>query len=565
MKWSCMFASAALLCLALAPPATAQPEKDALAVVSDDALGFIVLNRMGETNEKLAALVKRMQFPLPVTPLAFVKLVTRVEKGLDEKGSAIAVLYDGPREGSEPSGVLFIPITDYKEFIGQLEPKDAAAEVTEITLADRTMLVAKKGGYAAMATAEHRPALMKALKGKASASTRALETWITKNDFAGVVTPYGVKVITTIALKKMDEVRGQLDNLPGEIQFVAGMFDGIVAFVKSVGTDVTHLGAGGRLDESGNLHLSARAVFATGSGFAKFGEAAAPVGEGGPLAGLPAGPFALAAGGSIGERVAQGLANLNVQVLKMVAKDLAPEKLKKLEQAYARSMKGVRGLGMALQVGNDKEPLFSSMSVVIRTTDATQYLDDYEQSLKDMSEILKDIPIVPAYEVRRVKAGGVSAIELTMDPSSFLPPDDDLKKMMESMFGPGGKMTASLAAVDGKNVIMRYTPATGLPQAIKAAKKGLATDAEIAKTAALLPQEAQWALYISPKGATDLANRAVKMLGGPNEIPGFPATPPLGAAAKLSAGGLELNAVLPAALLEQLGPYVTKLQLRKFQ
>src|SRR5262249_53005748 len=59
MKWSCMVASAALVCLALAPPSMAQTEKDALALVSDDALGFIVLNRLGETNDKLGALVKR--------------------------------------------------------------------------------------------------------------------------------------------------------------------------------------------------------------------------------------------------------------------------------------------------------------------------------------------------------------------------------------------------------------------------------------------------------------------------------------------------------------------------
>src|SRR5262245_44461720 len=131
MKWSCMVASAALVCLALAPPSMAQTEKDALALVSDDALGFIVLNRLGETNDKLGALVKRMQFPLPLKPLDLVKLVTGVQKGLDEKGSVIGVAYDGPGEGSEPSGVLFIPVSDYKEFIGQLQPKDATAEVTE--------------------------------------------------------------------------------------------------------------------------------------------------------------------------------------------------------------------------------------------------------------------------------------------------------------------------------------------------------------------------------------------------------------------------------------------------
>src|SRR5262249_7326667 len=156
--------------------------------------------------------------------------------------------------------------------------------------------------------------------------------------------------------------------------------------------------------------------------------------------------------------------------------------------------------------------------------------------------------------------------ELTMDLGALIPPDDQTRKMIEKMFGPGGKITTSLAAMDGKNVIMRYTPATGLPEVIKAAKgKGLAMDAEVAKTAALLPAGAQWAMYLSPKGTTDLANRAMKMFGGPVEVPGFPATAPAAAAIKLSEAGIELHGVLPASLLEQIGPYLGKLQTLRLQ
>jgi hypothetical protein len=252
----------------------------------------------------------------------------------------------------------------------------------------------------------------------------------------------------------------------------------------------------------------------------------------------------------------------------MVAKDVPADKLQKLEQAYLRMFKSVRGMAIAVQVGKESDPLFASMMSVTRTDDAAKFLADYEQSVKEYNELLKDLPLpfIPAYEVKTVKAGKLSALEMTMDFGALVPPDDDVRKMIEKMFGPGGKITMSLAAIDAKTVIMRYTPATGLPEVIQAAKsKGLAMDAEIAKTAALLPSGAQWAFYVSPKGATDLANRAIKLMGAPNEVPGFPATAPAAAAIKLSEAGAELHVVVPASLLEQVGPYLGKLQNLRFQ
>jgi len=309
-------------------------------------------------------------------------------------------------------------------------------------------------------------------------------------------------------------------------------------------------------------------VFAKGSAFAKFGAASAKPGEGGPLAGLPSGPFAIAAGGVIAERTAHGLANLSVSMLKTIAKDLPAEKLQKLEQAYALSMKGMRGMGMLLQVGKEDEPLLASMVAVIRTDDATKYLADYEQSLKNINEVLKDLPLpfVPSYDLKTVKAGKLSALEMTMDLGALIPPDDEVRKMLDKAFGAGGKITASLAALDSKTVIMRYTPVAGLSEIIKTAKsKALAMDPEVVKTAALLPAGAQWALYVSPKGVTDLANRSLKLFGAPNEVPGFAATPPAAAGLKLSEGGIELRVVLPAAVLEQVGPYLGKLQTLRLQ
>ena len=170
MKRTCVFASVAAVLLACTAPLYAQPERDALQMVPDDALGFVIVNRLGETNDKLGDMTKRMQIPLPLKPIDFIKLITGVQKGINEKGSVVAAAFDGPREGSEPAGVLFIPVTDYKEFVEQLSAKDSSGAVTEAKIGDKAILVGKKNGFALIAPAEDRDALTRAMKSTKSVS-----------------------------------------------------------------------------------------------------------------------------------------------------------------------------------------------------------------------------------------------------------------------------------------------------------------------------------------------------------------------------------------------------------
>ena len=76
MKRTCVFAFVAAVMLACTAPLYAQPERDALQMVPDDALGFVIVNRLGETNDKLGDMTKRMQIPLPLKPIDFIKLIT---------------------------------------------------------------------------------------------------------------------------------------------------------------------------------------------------------------------------------------------------------------------------------------------------------------------------------------------------------------------------------------------------------------------------------------------------------------------------------------------------------
>ncbi len=565
MRWSCFVAAL----IAFGFPATsarAQGVKEALQIIPEDALGFVLVNRIEQTNDKIAGLTKRLGTPLPGgTLLALIKTKLGVQKGLNEKGSAAIALFP-PSDEDPEIAVIFLPVTDYKEFLEPFRPKDASGAITEITVAEITMLAAKKGAFALVGQRHQRSVLEKALKAKKNVAAWAapLTAWLNHNDVAGVMTPKGLKTVTALMRQGLERAKEGFAEAPPEAQFMVKWIDKLGGFVKSIETDVTHVGLGGRIDPAGNLHVNARALFAKDSGFAKGAAGFKPL-PGGPLVGLPAGPYAVALGGMLPENAMLAMMNLNLEMIKTLgnAKDLPAEKLKKLEQAYAQMAKGVNGMGMVMHVGKPDEPLFASMVAVMHTDNAPEYLARYAKGMKGMNEVLKDlkIPFMPSSEFKRVKVNGVTALEITTDLTAGIPNPDELKALYEKMFGPGGKMTMAMAPLNDTAVIMRYTPASGLKNLLGAKGPGLAADPDIVKTASLLPKGAQWAFYVNPKGMRDLVHGAIKAFSPmPIEVPAFAKTPPVGFAVKLAETGLEFHAVLPAAVQEELGAFIPKVK-----
>lgn len=575
MRWTGLCVAAVVtIGFVSAPPARAQADKEALKALPDNTIAFVAVNRLNELDDKLAKLGKQFKAPLPVKPLALIRTFAGIEKGLDDKGTILAAALDtGGGIDRPPAGVVFVPVTDYKEFITQLSAKDADAEITEIEvpLVGVKLLVGKRGKFAVAAQLEHEEALKAVLASKtAMPVSTALQAYVAQNDAVGVVTTRGVRMGTEAARKGIDQVRPFLDNLPADAAFVGTMVDAISGFFKSCETDVANLGMGVRIDAGGNVHLDGRVMFVKGSGFAKAGrEASKPAAEG-PLAGLPSGPFALAIGGTISDKLMARMMQFNLEILKTVAKDLPAEKMRKLEEAYAGMAKGVRGMGMVLQVGKGDEPLVGTLAGVFHTENAAAYMTSYEKSLKDMTEVMKDLPIpfMPTQDLKRIKVAGKPGLEITMDFSGFPGIDDEAKRMLDKMFGEGGKLTASMAPLNDKMVIVRYSGAKGLQetmQSLKANAAGLSNDPQVTKTAAMLPEGSQWAIYISPKGGIELANRAIKMFGAPQELPAFPATPPIGVGIKLSEADLQIHAAVPAAFLQALAQYIPQVKNLRLQ
>ncbi|MBM4070379.1 MAG: hypothetical protein FJ271_15700 [Planctomycetes bacterium] len=535
----------AILLLAAAP-VLAQP-KGALDLVPADALGFGFVNNLDRVSDKIEAMFKRLQVPLDGSPLKKALGELGVNKGINEKGSIVAAVFPGER----PVVVAIVPVSNFKDFADAVKAKD------------ESLLVKQKGDYAIVTEGANKDALKKIVTGQGGIAgvVKPLEGWIAKVDLGAVVTSKGIEFLVAKAREGLGEFKNQ--PLPDEAKFIMGYVDGIEQFLKKCAIEVTHIAVGGKFADKGDLIVDVQALFAQEGPFAKFGaQAKAPAG--GPLVGLPAGPFVIAAGGG-GLADGVSMTKLVIDLVKVSAPDLPAEQAKKLETAMTDMYKGVSGASFMMGVAKAGEPIFSGTMMVMKVDDSAAYLKRFKRATLEVNEVYKDgkIPGAKPAEIKDVKVGQIPALETTTDMSETFEkiPGGLGGKIGEMIFGEGGKLRNSIVPADKTTVLIGYTSAAGIKSVLDAYRKKafLGEDPEVLKTAAMLPKGSQFAGYFSPKGTMELVNRAV---GGflPIQLPAFPDTPPVGAALRLSASGMEARLVVPAAVQEGVGDLVQKIK-----
>lgn len=561
VRWLAALATA----VALAPAAGAQ-QLDALKLVPADAPAFGYVQRLGEAIGRIEEVGKKVS-PLPVSLRDLLKQELGIDKGVDEKGDLVVVIYGGPMglgEG-EQVNVIAVPVTDYKEFAESLKAKDAGGGVTEVTLADgSTLRAARKGRHALLARPEHADALKKVLDAKndVTGSLKELRGWLGETTFALVLNPEGVKAAFAEWGKGLEKLKEVAGGLPPEAQAAFGWTEGAADFLKRAEKEVTQLALGARLDAKGDMVMRLRAAFAPGGTFAKAGgQAKVPAGD--PLAGLPAGPYALAFGGVFRPETIQGTVAFNVQMIKATTKDLTDEQVRRIESAFKDMYHGMEGLSLRIGPGKEGTSFLGDTVGVMRVKSAKEFFARYQKAAGELRELAAKInnPLaVPAFEVTEVKAAGKPGLKVVVDLSKGegLPPE--AKKAMEAMFGPGGKMVATMAAADERTVIIGYFGPEQLPGAFaKAPGKGLGGDAEVAKVTALLPKGSQWVVLVHLKGTLDLVRRLASDIAGQAvPLPELPDGPPLGLGARFAAAGLDVDLVMPAALIDAAGRFQRK-------
>lgn len=198
-----------------------------------------------------------------------------------------------------------------------------------------------------------------------------------------------------------------------------------------------------------------------------------------------------------------------------------------------------------------KQSLFSSTLFMMKVDDSTVFLKNYEVNMVALNEVFKTgkIPFQKSFELKKVKVGKTPALEIINDLSDN-PGLANLPKVAEALFGEGGKMRATVVPADDKTIVIGYVSPKGMKEVLATYRKKtwLSEDEDVAKTAALLPNGAQWAAFFNPRGIMDTINQLQ-----PNQLPGFPQTAPVGAALRFSASGVEARVVIPSAVLEGAG------------
>jgi hypothetical protein len=574
--------AATVLCLAVLGATFAQAAENVLALIPDGALGFAVVNRLAQADAKLHAFGKQIQQPIP-SLLATAKQKTGVEKGLDEKGAAVLVMLAPGEADGEPVILLYVPVTDYQQFLAQLKPEDATADLPEVQVMGGPFLVGSRGGYAVFADPKHRDALKKALAApsRVSKELAPLQKWLAENDAGIVVTRAGVEVLcgkVQAQIRKTREFLGSFgdESVKEQMKAAVAVFEIYEKFFKTAEENVQTYAAAVKIDGQGNVYLVSRLRGTRNGALAKaLAEVDAPAGN--LLAGFPAGPFVAAGGGVLPKGLMEGMIDFSIQMMKAAPQlyGLSDEQAGKLSEVSRLSMAGIRGMSMFLGVGKAGDPLLSNMVVTVAVEDSATYLKNYRKYLEAANELMKGakgpmFSMMGGAELKEITIDGVSALELRMGipkmPETVGQPGVETK-MMEAFFGPGGKMVAYLAFADDHTVVMAYTSKESLLeslQAVKNAKAGLSGDAAVAKTTALLLPRPHWVGYWSPKGTVDFVARFIPKVAPeeakPPKIPPFPETPPVGFAAKATKGELECQLVAPAATVAAIAQYVEQLQ-----
>lgn len=554
-------------CVLIVFPAALAAADDVLKLVPDSALGVVVVNRVGQTNDKLRALALQLKVP-PFDFLSTAKLTLGVQEGLDEKGSVALVAVPSTPNGA-PVLVSFVPMTDYAAVLKPLKAETGDGGIARFSVGERTFVAAQKGGYAVVAQAADKATLQAVLAAGKSLADAApgLDGWRGENDAYAVATPGGIQFAQQQIQIGLAAAKSQMAN-QGEQGKAAlaglGMYDPLV---NAMDKELRHVAVGLRMADDGAVHLVSRTLPVEGSVLAKSLAQAKPA-KASPLAGLPQGPYFVAGGGLFTRDAMKSWMELSFGMMRAYpgGDKLSDQQIKKLSEISLKSMQGLRSMALLLGIGEGDEPLYGRMLLAMGTKDAKAYLDSYESAMNEMAKVFQDAgSSLFTFESERMEIEGLPVLKLSMDMEPFLgqnqPPE--AKKMMTLMFGDDGKMNVYFAAADEHTVLAAYVTPQQLAPAVKAIREGkppLSAEAGVAQTAALLPAGCQWVGFLSPRGAAAFVARTVKAVAPPGavEIPEVPETPPVGFAVKLSPAGLDTDLAVPAAVLEKVSEVIRK-------
>jgi hypothetical protein len=547
---------------------TAVGAEPILKAIPDNALGFLLIRNIGKTDGDVSNLIELVRPQVP-SLLALLKLKAGIQEALDENGSAaVALVPESESPDAKPVPLIYLPVTDYKKFIGQLQPDDANAEITGITLANSPMVVGHKGAFAVLTISDKKDQLSRALAATASVDS-VVDTflpWIEHHQASIVATPRGTKLAIQAAIAGLKNLRQiatafPTGQNPQQVQMGFKLYDSLLS---KAADEVEAFGVGVRLDSHSNVFVDSRTTFLPGSGWAKAFKGLKPSKET-RFAGLPASPFMFAADGVFPKKWASGLSEFSMNILNQMnetngGEKLSDEEMKKYYAASSAFMKGLNAASFLMLPPKSGESIYDGLTGIMKVDNSKKYLEEYEKSLKIMSEFSRKQanPMFNISDVHPIELEGTPGLQMTMDLSAMIAAQ---RKAMPGhfapqLFGTSGKVTVRALGVDEHTVVLAYGSEEHAKEALanyknKDQSAGLASDPGVEATLKLLPSRAQWIGVMSLQGYLEFI-RNIMPPAVASKIPDLPSMPPIGFAAEGSKGGLTTELVVPAAAIAKL-------------
>jgi len=343
--------------LLFAAPVWAQTPQ-ALEVVPEDALGFVLIKDIGQSSENLENLAKKLKIEERVSLTEMMQKVG--QKGFNEKGSVAVLFLKADKERPLPAVVFALPVSDFQKVQEQLAIKDAKEGVNsaELTITSKLLirmtgkgfaaettirmpiLVAKKGNFA-LVTAGHNQAVLERLlssKSSVAASLKPAQDFIGEQGIATVITQHGIKA----------GVEGLLASAAGANQ-PAGQAP--TARTKTTLADIEKnvqlIAMGSHIDKEGHARHTTRVYFEPSGAFAKWASKTEPVQEK-ILARFPDQPY-----------VVTLLAHLSPQtrydIIGHIFDDLPAEKADNLTKSWAKMLQRVSDIGVCVYLDKPGE------------------------------------------------------------------------------------------------------------------------------------------------------------------------------------------------------------------
>jgi hypothetical protein len=574
---------------------------DILDNVPNDALGFIVIKNVGNTNDKTEQLLASLKLQFP-GPLALLKMTTGVGQGLDPQGDVLLTVLPGRQPSERPQLGIWLPTADYNQFVTALDgtPTDG---ITAVSVVGEDLLVAKNGAWAVIMDPDQRDRMQSLLAATPAppAKIAAWKNWIDTNNVTAMLLPNGWQALWTWAATDRgigiaapaaptangdDEDSAELFGVPSEQ--AERDIDAMESNEGDLWLQLRHkfraqlraipqltrwaaeadaIACGIRIDAEGNSLAGIRIAMqddwqiARPRDVATSAEPPALFRSGDCIVSATArlhSPLAVAAAGVYAQRIAEELKNEY-----RVALD--DEAAGRFQKAVEDAVIEVTAATVLTRPGEKPDATYSNAFVALGVTGAERFADRFADVMRLWNEMNKseqdESQLVFKNEATEIGGRPATVYSLDMAEAFGAAAIPEVRPSMERLFGPGGKLRLTLLTADEHTVLLAIATEEHIEPLVGVLRQNQSTKWD-ERTNRLLPGEAEWRVMFNPQGHTRWMKRQMEaMLGtviGAPLVRQFPPSPPIGAAGGFKSHEIWADAAIPADTIRAAGQYLNQ-------